>query len=116
MRAVGVSAMTGLLGRVVCAEANGRPARARCGWGECFSPDGPYGPLVSSTGRLGTAELLRHRVRHFTQGLALGSRDWVEHVFESHRGNFGGKRKTGARRLREAESALFALRDLKDGG
>jgi putative transposase len=63
-------------------------------------------------GRLGTAELLRHRVRHFTQGLALGSREWIESLFEAHRENFGTRRKTGARRLREAEAPLFALRDL----
>ena len=64
-------------------------------------------------GRLSTAEMLRHRVRHFTRGLALGSRDWVEHVFESHRENFGARRRTGARRLSKAASELFALRDLK---
>ena len=67
-------------------------------------------------GRLSTPELLRRRVRHFTQGLALGSREWVEGLFDSHRNCFGSKRKTGARRLRQAESDLFALRDLKDRG
>ena len=67
-------------------------------------------------GRLSTTELLRHRVRHFTQGLALGGREWIEGLFASHRNCFGAKRKTGARRLRQAESDLFALRDLRDGG
>ncbi len=64
-------------------------------------------------GRLTTAELLRHRVRHFTQGLALGSREWVEQVFVENRDSFGAGRKSGARRLRNAEAGLFALRDLK---
>ena len=66
-------------------------------------------------GRLSTAELIRHRVRHFTQGLALGSREWVEQVFVENRDSFGPKRKTGARHLRDAEAGLFALRDLKGG-
>ena len=65
-------------------------------------------------GRLSAAQLLRHRVRHFTQGLALGSREWVETLFQSHRECFGARRKNGARRLREAASPLFALRDLKN--
>ena len=61
-------------------------------------------------GELPAHTLLNQRVRHFTQGVALGSRAWVEQVFELNRQRFGPRRKSGARRLRGAE--LFVLRDL----
>ena len=43
-------------------------------------------------------ELLRCRVRYFSDGVVLGSREFVESVFTVHRDQFGVKRKTGARR------------------
>lgn len=62
---------------------------------------------------------LLQRVRAFTGGLALGSSDFVEKVFEKWRGLFGTKRETGARHvLRHASKSewargLRALRDLR---
>jgi len=80
-----------------------------------FSEKSSREVIKGREGRLSTAELIRHRVRHFTQGLALGSREWVEQVFVDNRENFGARRKSGARRLRDAPTGLFALRDLKGG-
>jgi hypothetical protein len=40
------------------------------------------------------------RVRHFTDGFAIGGRAFVEEVFAGCRGHFGSKRRTGARRMR----------------
>jgi REP element-mobilizing transposase RayT len=63
--------------------------------------------------KLSPAELVRTRVRHFTQGLAVGSRAWVEEVFTAHRDSFGPKRATGARKLKSCEGDLCALRRLE---
>ena len=78
-----------------------------------FSEEQSREVIKGQEGRLSSAELIRHRVRHFTQGLALGGREWVEQVFVENRESFGAKRKSGARRLRQAEAGLFALRDLQ---
>ena len=58
---------------------------------------------------------LLRRVRYFTDGAALGSREFVNALFQSRRGWFGEKRKTGARPLRGLgrASPLRTLRDLK---
>ena len=80
-----------------------------------FSEETSRRVIKGQKGRLSAAELVRHRVRHFTQGLALGSREWVEQVFIENRDSFGTHRKSGARRLRGTETGLFALRDLKSG-
>jgi putative transposase len=65
-------------------------------------------------GTLTQAQLLRCRVRYFTDGLIIGSKAFVEDYFEGARSSFGAKRKTGARRIRGADvGGLCALRDLK---
>ena len=48
---------------------------------------------------LSKADLLRCRVRYFSDGLVLGSREFVEKAFQEKREWFGAKRKTGARGL-----------------
>ena len=62
---------------------------------------------------LSKSDLLRCRVRYFSDGLVLGSRDFVEKAFAEKREWFGAKRKTGARGLPIKEGGLFSLRDLK---
>jgi REP element-mobilizing transposase RayT len=62
---------------------------------------------------LSKADLLRCRVRYFSDGLVLGSRDFVEKVFYEKREWFGPKRKSGARELPVQGESLFSLRDLK---
>ena len=64
-------------------------------------------------GKLSRAALLRCRVRYFTDGLVLGTKSYVDGVFENHRGQFGPKRTSGARALREdAPGSLFTARQL----
>ena len=53
-------------------------------------------------GSLSAASLLQVRVRHFTRGLALGRREFVEEVFSRNRGKMGVKRKAGAREAKGA--------------
>ena len=64
-------------------------------------------------GKLSRATLLRCRVRYFSDGLVLGTKSYVDGVFENYRGQFGPKRTSGARALREdAQGSLFTARQL----
>ena len=66
-------------------------------------------------GELSLGEVLRLRVRYFTDGVALGSRGYVNGVFAEFRDRFGARRRTGARPLRgvTALKDLASLRDLR---
>ena len=68
---------------------------------------------LEGDGTLSRGELLRCRVKSFSEGMVLGSRGFVEEVFEEKRAWFGAKRKKGARGLLISEGGLYALRDLK---
>jgi hypothetical protein len=53
-------------------------------------------------------------VRWFSDGVAIGSKGFVEGIFARCRGHFGAKRKSGARKVREdAAGGLHALRELR---
>jgi hypothetical protein len=67
--------------------------------------------VLEAGGTLSAYELMRCHVRYFNDGVALGSRLFIEEVFEQHRSLFGERRKTGARKVRGCE--FFNLRDLK---
>ena len=65
-------------------------------------------------GELPKAVLLRCRVRYFSDGVVMGSRAYVEDVFLRHRGQFGQKRKTGARPMRGGDwGDLMTVRRLR---
>ena len=65
-------------------------------------------------GELSLAEALRFRWRHFRDGLALGSRAFVEGVFMEFRDQFGPRRRSGSRPIRGlARVGFVALRDLR---
>ena len=53
-------------------------------------------------GDLALGQVLRLRVRYFTDGVVLGSRNYVNEVFAEFRDRFGPRRKTGARKVRGA--------------
>jgi len=59
--------------------------------------------VLDEGGRLTLPQVLRCRVRYFTDGMALGGRAFVDGVFERNRRLFGSKRRDGARRMRFAE-------------
>ncbi|MDF1812254.1 MAG: hypothetical protein P1V20_08565 [Verrucomicrobiales bacterium] len=54
-------------------------------------------------GKMKPAEVLRYRIRYFTDGAALGSAAFIEKVFKTNRANFGRDRQKGARHMRGAE-------------
>ncbi len=68
---------------------------------------------------LGMAKMLRCRIRYFTDGVVIGSKEFVNEAFASARERFGPKRITGARKMgggaATANSMIWSLRDLKKG-
>ena len=60
------------------------------------------------------ADLLRLRIRHLSDGLVFGSREFVEGVFEEFRDRFGRRRRTGARKLSAAGAGLSEFATLRD--
>jgi len=70
--------------------------------------------VLGEKGALPRPEFLRLRVRYLTDGAILGSREFVNSLFERHRERFGSRRKSGARPLRGlAGDSLSALRALR---
>ncbi|NQU40995.1 MAG: transposase [Lentisphaerae bacterium] len=70
--------------------------------------------VLDAGGKLSKAELLHCRVRYFSDGVVLGSKAFVEDIFESHREEFGLKRKTGARKPKYGHwGELCTMRDLR---
>jgi putative transposase len=61
-------------------------------------------------------KMLRCRIRYFTDGAVIGSKNFINETFALARDRFGPKRKTGARKLKggasPAANILWSLRDL----
>lgn len=65
-------------------------------------------------GELSVAQVLRVRIRYLSDGVVLGSKEFVNEVFTRHREKFGATRKDGARPLRGVTlPGLSVLRDLQ---
>jgi len=66
---------------------------------------------------LTVARILCYRVRYFTDGAVIGSREFVNEAFAASRERFSKKRKDGARRMKGNGSAardhLWSMRDLR---
>jgi len=68
--------------------------------------------VLEAGGRLPRHEILRCRVRYFSDGLVLGSKDFVEKIFGRYRDQFGPRREAGARAMRYADwNGLSTMRD-----
>jgi hypothetical protein len=88
-------------------DQEGKPLRMGFSREECLK-------VFAEGGKLPREAYLRMRVGYMTRGLAIGSREFIEEVFEANRHLFGRKRKTGARRIRGlAGVELYSLRDLR---
>ncbi len=71
--------------------------------------------VLAAGGKLTLAQALRCRVRYFTDGVVLGSQEFVDDFFDGRREAFGETRRSGGRRMKGAEwGGLRVLRDLKD--
>lgn len=62
---------------------------------------------------LSMGEMLRQRVRAFSESVVLGSQAFVEEVFEANRSFFGAKRKEGARRMPQSAVPLYVARRVR---
>jgi hypothetical protein len=73
--------------------------------------------VVPATGHVALRQLLRWKVRYFTDGAVIGSRAFVDGLFAQCRERFGAKRKSGARKMRGqaagAAGLLWSVRDLR---
>ena len=71
----------------------------------------------SRDGELSLGKALRCRVRYFTDGAVIGSKEFVNEAFANGRERFGAKRKDGARTMRGhgsgAKGLLWSVRDLR---
>jgi hypothetical protein len=68
---------------------------------------------------LGMVAMLHCRVRYFTDGAVIGSKEFVNEAFDGARERFTAKRKDGARVMRGsgsgAKGLLWSARDLRLG-
>ena len=87
--------------------ADGRVVKARAGFNRQQIEE-----EVKKGGRLPVWKVLRCRIRYFSEGAVLGSKEFVDSFFEEHRASFGRSRESGARRLRIALGEVTSLRDL----
>ncbi len=77
-----------------------------------FSPE-QVQQVLDANGELPLPELLRCRVRYFTDGLVIGSQQFVEQVFEQHRNRYAPGRTQGARPMQHGQwQGLCTLRTL----
>ena len=70
--------------------------------------------VLKREGKINSAELIFCKVRYFSDGLAIGSRNFIEDLFQKNRNLFSEKRKSGARTIKNADSGgLCCMRDLR---
>ena len=70
---------------------------------------------IEKGAEVSVAQLLRLKIRYFTDGVALGSANYVDEVFWSYRDRFGMGREDGARPLNSVlkSLSLTSIRDLR---
>jgi len=65
-------------------------------------------------GQIPVAQALRCRVRYFTDGAVIGSKEFVSEVFKTHRHFFGKRRSTGPRTMKGSDwDGMCVVRDLR---
>lgn len=70
--------------------------------------------ILQNGAKLPIEEMLRARIRYFSDGMILGSKDFIETQFQNNRQFFGRNRSQGGKKLKgESWSGLHVLRDLK---
>ena len=80
-----------------------------------FSPEAVQA-VLDAGGTLPKGQALRCRVRYFSDGVILGSQNFVDAAFQRHRSYFSAKRTTGARPMRHGDwGNLYTAHRLKMG-
>ena len=63
--------------------------------------------------QLTEAEALRCKVRYHADGVAIGTKQFINTIFQMTRSWFGAGRKSGARKLKGIDTPLYCFRDLQ---
>jgi REP element-mobilizing transposase RayT len=72
--------------------------------------------VIAQQGRLPWSEFVRCRVRYFTDGAAIGSKDWIQGVLAEHQARFDYKRERSPCAVRQMSGeALFGAKPLRKG-
>jgi hypothetical protein len=80
-----------------------------------FSPEEAE-KILQRGGKLSLSEVIHCHLRYVSDGVVLGSREFVDEFFESRRQMFSPARTSGARRMKGADwEGLMSLRDLGSG-
>lgn len=77
-------------------DAEGSPGRSQ------LDPEAAK-KVLQSRGSVPLQAYLRSEVRYFEDGMVLGTREFVDRVFQQNRKRFGPKRQSGAHRMRGVE-------------
>ncbi len=84
--------------------------------GELKATDQDNGTVLPE---LGLSSMLRCRIRYFSDGAVIGSKAFVNEVFNASRERFTSKRQDGARKMKgraaPAAKTLWTVRDLRTG-
>ena len=65
-------------------------------------------------GAIARPVLVKMRLRHFTEGVTIGSKAFLESVFQARRDSFPARRIDGARKIQGVRwGGLMAMRDLR---
>ncbi len=77
-------------------------------------PIGEWRKVLEQGGELPLAAVLRCRVRYFSDGAVLGSREFVEDIWSEFPDQFARRRRSGPRKMRGSNwEGLMVLRELK---
>jgi hypothetical protein len=69
---------------------------------------------MDKDGRLSMKQLMQCRVRYFTDGGVMGTRAFVNEIFEGQRRFYSNRRREGARPMKHGEwGDLYTMRDLR---
>ena len=71
--------------------------------------------ILSENGELSVSEALRCRIRYFTDGAVLGSKQYLEEQNRAYRDRMGKRRKSGPKQMRGCDwGGLMVLRELRN--
>jgi len=70
--------------------------------------------VYKSGGKLSKKDLLSCRVRYFSDGLAFGSKAFINTIFDESCTQFWKKRTEGARQMKKTDDSFFTLKDLRN--
>ncbi len=71
--------------------------------------------VLEKGGQLAHGEILRLKIRYLTEGVILGSKEYVEEQFQEFRDRFHPRRKQGARKMKRLQLGdLASMRDLQN--